>query len=649
MILLKILFIVISFIGGIVVNHWIARRFFNATYDLKECEILLHGLLASIIINGTIGTYLALFKLFNLYSFATVFIVLMFLLRKDLQSTITTISDASIDWFQSICKFDLLTIFTTGLVFVFTLILLALCFIPNQNPDGWVFHFPIALSIVKNFGFIYPIIDHIHYANQPSFVSVLFAEAYLLYPHFAVSSAINVLIYLFTFISLAAVWPNARIALCLLIIIVGMNFNLVTGVPTLLTDMTRTCFSVLGLTYLALFYARRVPYYAGLSALVIGGAISTKYTELITLCIMVLVLFPQINTRNGQLLIIKCAAIIFGIACFWYLKNLILLHNPIYPFIFGHPGLSDDWMKDYLIEMTQAFDPTHRNFVRNLFTKQGWIDFIFVFWGWFFENSIVAKFSLMISIFGAFRFRQLIASMLTGTMFLFIYWYIVLFNHIRWAKPAMMLLLITASFSLLSILIRIRIERKWYCFNKIKTYFKINTIVLLFSIFITLVILIQKSITSNDNVASKRWTLTNATEPIFAALTPNGIDKYLSRSREGYSIIRFVIDNNLSGVFHPFQPGVNTFSTVYNNGIPGDWFLDNNDVITNFLSCNDFFVKSKVKYFVLRPSLTEIEMERIGSQNLKYISAVINCLKYSNSELIMEDLNGWQIYKNIVN
>ena len=66
MLLLKLLVLLISFLSGIVVNHWIARRFFSATSDLKEKEILLHGLLVSIIINGTIGTYLAILKIFNL-------------------------------------------------------------------------------------------------------------------------------------------------------------------------------------------------------------------------------------------------------------------------------------------------------------------------------------------------------------------------------------------------------------------------------------------------------------------------------------------------------------------------------------------------------------------------------------------------------
>lgn len=645
--LLKSLCLITSFIGGTVIHHWIARRFFSATNDIKEQEILLHSLLISIIINGTIGTYLSFLKIFNLYSFAAVSILAIFLLRTDSKATAVTAIQSLRTWQQSIFNGNLLTIGTTLLVSGFTIVLMGLCFLPNQNPDGWAFHLPIAQSIVKHSGFIYPIIDFsLNYASQPSFVSVLFAEVLLLHPHFAIAAMVNVLVYLFTLVALAAVWKNIRVAICLVLVIVGLNFNLVTGVPTVITDMTRTCFSVLGLTYLTLYHTRRVPYYAGLAAACIGAAVATKYTELISLLIMGLVLSPAIKSAAGRLLIFKCGVIVLTIASFWYFKNLILLKNPIYPFIFGHIGLSDEWMSWYLMEMTQAFDPAHRHLVRNLFTPQGWIDFLFVIWTWFFQDNSLAKFCLVLCILGSLAFSRLILPLFLGTCFFFTYWYIVLFNHIRWAKPAVMLLLVTACFALLSSLEAVRHEHKQNIIrsaSRLLKKYKILSMIAV-SILTMLLLFVTNSTAPNLTNIPTRWTFLRATEPLRAVFTPGGVHKYLSETREGYNIIRFVIDNNLNKVFHPFHFGVSTYAGVYNDGTRGDWFIDINDVPEDLVDCHHFIKKNDVQYFVTLPPLSELDSGRLGLNKVKIANAVMACME-QNARLIFEDQNGWKLYQ----
>ena len=176
MFLPKLLALLISFFGGVVVNHWIARKVFVTKAEIKEREVLLHGLLVSIILNGVLGTYLAVLKIFNLYAFAAVFIGLIFLLRKDLHITLQTIAESAHELFINLRRFNLLTIGATCLFAALLVVLAVLCRVPTQNPDAWVFHLPIAFSIIENAGFVYPVIDHLHYASQPSFMSVLFAQ-----------------------------------------------------------------------------------------------------------------------------------------------------------------------------------------------------------------------------------------------------------------------------------------------------------------------------------------------------------------------------------------------------------------------------------------------------------------------------------------
>jgi len=85
-----------------------------------------------------------------------------------------------------------------------------------------------------------------------------------------------------------------------------------------------------------------------------------------------LALLPSIyRGKMSFLLFLTCLAAFLSLAGYWYVKNLIVLGNPIYPFIFGHPGLSDQWMANYRLELGRAFDPAYRVFVTDLTTRQG--------------------------------------------------------------------------------------------------------------------------------------------------------------------------------------------------------------------------------------------------------------------------------------
>ena len=460
MIFINVASLITALFGGVVVNRYIARAMFTALTGITERQILLYGLIVSIIINGVVGTYLSILNLFNLQIFAAIFVVIMLLLREDSLATRTVICRSLREYINKIKILDPIALVVTCLLTALFVILSVLCLIPTQNPDTWAFHLPIALSFINNLGFVYPAIDglSLHYSNQPAFVQLLFAQFLQIAPHFSLAAFVSVLIYLLMFVALATVWESFGLALGLMLASVAFSFNFATQVPIPLTDMSRSCFSILGLTFLAVYLDRRIPYYAGLASICIGAAIATKYTELTTLTILALTLLPELRTTSGRRLILKCGVIIVIIASFWYIKNLILFKNPIYPFIFGHPGLTDEWMAGYLKEMTTAFDPVYRHFNRNLFTIEGWRDFLSVIWVWFFQNNFVAIAFLILSFIGAVIFPRRIAYLFACTIFLFILWYVVMFNHIRWAKPATLLLFVTGCFVLLSFFEKFKIK-----------------------------------------------------------------------------------------------------------------------------------------------------------------------------------------------
>jgi hypothetical protein len=644
MFLPKLLALLISFFGGLIVNHWIARRIFATTAEIKEREILLHGLLVSLILNGVLGTYLAVLKIFNLYAFASVFIGLIFLLRKDLHITLQTIAESAHELYKNLCRFNLLTIGALCLLGALFAILAVLCRVPTQNPDAWAFHLPIAFSIIKNSGFVYPIIDHIHYASQPSFMSVLFAEMMSIVPDFSLAAFVNVLLYLFMFIALASVWDNFALALCILLVFVAANVSFATGAPTPLTDLSRSCLSVLGLTYLALYRDRKVAYYAGLAAICLGASIAAKYTELLSLSIMALLLGSALKSSEGRRLILKCALIIALIASFWYVKNLVLLNNPIYPFIFGHPGLSDTWMKDYMLEMTTAFDPAHRHFVHNLFTSQGWIDFFSVAWTWFFEDSFIAKLCLLLCILGTIIYPRLIAPMFGCTIFLFMFWYVVMFNHVRWAKPAYLLLFVTGCFVAITFFEKLSKKGVFQSFQIMK--FQANRTKIIFSLMLVLLLAGAFAMQKNHLLISEKmtsqWSFGRTADLIYAAFRPNGLEPYLAKNREGYLLYQYIVRHDLKHVFQPFHHSHRLYAKIYNGGAEGDWFVDEDKLL--LFDAQAFIKSSDIQYFVTRPQLVEINADRVGIEKIRRAYDVLHFIK-PGAELILEDDNGWKLYK----
>ena len=644
MFLPKLLALLISFFGGVVVNHWIARKVFTATTEIKEREILQHGLLISIILNGVLGTYLAVLKIFNLYAFAAVFIGLIFLLRKDLSITLKTIAESTLELFRNLRNFNLLTIGATCLLAALFAVLAVLCRVPTQNPDAWAFHLPIAFSIIENSGFVYPVIDHLHYASQPSFMSVLFAQMMSLAPDFWLAAFVNVLLYLFMFVALASVWDNFALALCILLVFVAANVSFATGAPTPLTDLSRSCLSVLGLTYLALYRDRKVAYYAGLAALCLGASIAAKYTELMSLTIMAVLLASDLKSSAGRKLIFKCAVIVTLVASFWYVKNLILLNNPIYPFIFGHPGLSDAWMKDYMLEMTTPFDPAHRHFVHNLLTSQGWIDFFSVTWTWFFEESFVAKLCLLLCILGVMTYPRLIAPMFGCTIFLFMFWYVVMFNHVRWAKPAYLLLFVTGCFVAITFFEQLTKKSSLQLFQIAKS----PALRMKFVFGATLALLLGGALVVNKNHSlisekmTSQWSFGRTADLVYAAFRPNGLDQYLAKNREGYLIYQYIVRHNLKHVFQPFHHSHRLYAKIYNGGAEGNWFVDDDKLLLS--DTQTFIQSSDIQYFVTRPPLAEINVDRIGNEKIKRGYEIVDVIK-AKSELILEDDNGWRLYK----
>jgi hypothetical protein len=102
---------------------------------------------------------------------------------------------------------------------------------------------------------------------------------------------------------------------------------------------------------------------AAAGALLLGFAAAVKYTTLPTLLLgAVLVAVVSFRQRTWRLPLTLAAIAL--VACgYWYGKNLVRFGNPLYPFAFGHPGITDALYKGWLLSVHQFGNRSARGFV----------------------------------------------------------------------------------------------------------------------------------------------------------------------------------------------------------------------------------------------------------------------------------------------
>jgi hypothetical protein len=487
---------------------------------------------------------------------------------------------------------------------------------------------------------------------------MFFAQALLLADTIVAAKVANAMIYLSFLLSLVVFARRLRSVIVLLmsyLIIETPFFSF--GTADLMTDTTRICFSTMAFVFAYQYFRRGQVYFLFASGLLAGGAIAGKYTELLTPLLIGLSLLPALIGRRPDawraVVVFSAATIAIGI--YPYLRNLVLLHNPIYPFLFGHPGISDEYMSALKTEFSNPLDPIFLSYSQNLLSITGWRDFAIAAWQ-VFLSAWKLKASVLVVIAAGLIFlrSRALAWFAIWTFVMWVFWYVIGNMTYRWGLPAMMLLL-TMTLLVLMELIDRAADKLATSGNSWPSPFQHITagrftpsaaargVGAVLALYIAAVA-IQRVSNVGMHAAFPKWL------PEYlavATLQPGGLDEYLPRNIEGYQIYRYIGAHDLKVVLQPFDVGATFYPSAYNGGRKGDWILPWS-VLPKDPSEYDQFIQARgIRYFVYCPSITPLLAHRldVGGSNSRHVEMAYQFMHYllPKSRLILTDAFGWEL------
>jgi hypothetical protein len=588
-------------------------------------------------------TILSLLHLVRAWVMAPLALLILVGLRRDTVAVWDAVKDATAATIAAVRAGDLFPLAALVVGAAVTYVGLFLCFIPASNVDVWVYHLPLVQSIVSHAGFAYPQIDNLFYGSQPMALEMLHGAGMVFFNHFAIASAINLAIYLSLAVLAVACIPRGRGFLFLLLCYLFVVRLELQSAATPMIDTPRACLSIAAFLF-AWRYAwtfRRMDLI--LSALVAGLAVAAKTTELVNVLIICATLAPFIWRRGTWRDLIPAAGIFAAVSSYWYIKNLVLYGNPVYPFIFGHPGLSDAWIRDLMLEMTRPFDVADRGYSTNLITAQGWHDFIVVMGAKFFWLKRPA---LIVLLGLALPWpRRWMLPLWSGLLFLF--WYAQMFNHIRWAITAVLLLTLTA-FMVVGFATSHLVDAwegkgplaRWIAPWRRPGAVRVLPASLSALLVIFLVFVAVRIDQGKGHSFIPPWMDAN----MVTALTRTGDpERYLSQTREEFELYRYIGRHNLARVFQPYDNGGTLFVSAYNDGQDNRWLVHFTMMPASLAQADAFIARQRIRYFIRKP-LDPTDVERLGPAHVALADAMIARLK-PHARLLLRDRFGEELYE----
>lgn len=234
---------------------------------------------------------------------------------------------------------------------------------PPHATDELHYHFPEAKSIVETGRVSWTFDGHYFYGNIPKLMELVFAygleiSGYSLAHTLNLAMAGSFLVMVFGMLQRRFGKKTGVLAVLLILLFEDYTWNATVG----FVDAATVSMEIGSLLYLIEWALdKRDSLSLAKAGALIGLALSMKYSPVWTVLFSLLLIGWRTKRKILKPLLIYGLTGL-GIGGVWYLKNLVLYHNPFYPLYLGHAGIPEDVYQS-LVEAIQQFGPrTWANF-----------------------------------------------------------------------------------------------------------------------------------------------------------------------------------------------------------------------------------------------------------------------------------------------
>ena len=304
--------------------------------------------------------------------------------------------------------------------------------VPPTLPDELSYHVPQSEIVARTHDLPLTLGGHYFYGNLPKIGEVLWAEGISVSGDLSLPRVVQMTLFL-AFVVFVAAWVRemlgggaALLAACLVLYV----DQLTQYAPTEYVDTASACFEVAALLALAAWAQTRRPAWAARAALLLGLALSVKYSPLPTALYLVGLLLVGVfglrivGARRAWFLasVVGIAVVAAG---FWYVKNLIRFGNPFYPLYLGHRGVTDQEYTE-LVAAIQQFGPRNLHSFVRVPLREATLSGLPIFVGYY-----VFPLALFIQ-----RARVALAVLVVYVLLYTPYWFFLATHQLRFLAPA---------------------------------------------------------------------------------------------------------------------------------------------------------------------------------------------------------------------
>lgn len=331
-------------------------------------------------------------------------------------------------------------------------------FVPQYRIDSLAYHLPEAVQIAEQGIMSLGGVGNF-FGNLPILIETLYAPLYVVsgftamnITHFGMFLAGCVALYGFLkshFGRMSAMVATASLF---------TMYELLVNATSAYVDAATVSFELLGILMFISLLIRKKRDYLVLSGIVFGFALSTKYLSLYSLALLAVAyivghLYQKKSIKsffvNGFIFAIPLSLV----AGFWYIKNVVQVGNPMYPFLFGHNGFDPEVLENLNVAVQQFGSRTFIDFIKMPFTLFTTPLYITVFLAFF-----IFPFAFFVR-----KYTVYVRTLMLMTVAYFAVWFFAISHQKRFGMVAIALLLILASIAISPLLEKFKkhIESKY--------------------------------------------------------------------------------------------------------------------------------------------------------------------------------------------